>query len=594
MPLAQLVTLILCTAIGVGTLAGLLGGLRQAVRVVRETARIRALAAHAQQEDGWESLDATARASTLFATAWPPYAAATHVAADGRRTATTPPETWLRPHLLHAGPWSDAQVARLSGLLVSLGILGTFLGLTLGLVDANFSGIQALVEADARTEALQSAMFGLLAGSSTAFVTSVAGLGGSLLVTFGVRVIGARSVDGALTQLWQTLHAQVPVEPVEATWMRAMLSAQPSIDTERIVSAIAALAPPIMPVSVVEEPPDATNRSIQEQPPWLASLSDTLARLNAHLAAPASPSPEAALLEQLVARPTVDAQLLARLDDLRDALSPAPLPSAAPTPAPLSTEWGPLLRSNVTQPLQKSVEVQAEKTRAAVHAVLRELQRPSQTQTNSLPDPPSPPPWQTLEATLADLAQAVRAPPQAPAELLTLLNEIAATLAMPANPQPFAEAAAVAGAALADGLAPALQQATENTEGFAAASRTFDQATVRLDAAARSNHDAADVLRQASQDLGARLAGLQQATAALRTGLAHHTDASNALTTAAASLETLRPQLSRTTEQLRLSASSMESTTERLTAIQRASGGPEVARLVPLLEALLLALENRR
>ena len=128
---------------------------------------------------------------------------------------------------------------------------------------------------------------------------------------------------------------------------------------------------------------------------------------------------------------------------------------------------------------------------------------------------------------------------------------------------------------------------------FSAASRAFETATSRLDAAARSNHDAADTLRQASDRLGGRLAVLQQSTAALRTGLAHHTDASSALTTAAATLQSVGPQLGRAADQVRLSASAMEVTADRLTALQRASGGADAARLVPALEALLAQLEKR-
>ena len=151
---------------------------------------------------------------------------------------------------------------------------------------------------------------------------------------------------------------------------------------------------------------------------------------------------------------------------------------------------------------------------------------------------------------------------------------------------------AVGGARAAPAPAPATPGAV--AERFASASGDFNEATTRLDAAARSNHDAAETLRQAAQQLTARMQVLQQATAAMRTGLAHHTDASNALTTAAATLQGVGPQIVRASDQIRLSTSSVEVTAERLAALQRASGGAEMEQLVPVLQQLLAVLEARR
>lgn len=61
-----------------------------------------------------------------------------------------------------------------SGTLVGLGLLGTFLGLTIGISDFNSSD----------TEKINQSIQGLLAGMGTAFLTSLFGMGFSILLTF--------------------------------------------------------------------------------------------------------------------------------------------------------------------------------------------------------------------------------------------------------------------------------------------------------------------------------------------------------------------------------------------------------------------------
>ena len=61
-----------------------------------------------------------------------------------------------------------------SGLLVGLGLLGTFLGLTIGVMDFDSGS----------TEAIQSSINELLNGMGTAFATSIVGMACSLLYIF--------------------------------------------------------------------------------------------------------------------------------------------------------------------------------------------------------------------------------------------------------------------------------------------------------------------------------------------------------------------------------------------------------------------------
>ena len=65
-------------------------------------------------------------------------------------------------------------INNVSNILIGLGILGTFVGLTYGISDSNFE----------TTEAIKESINNLLAGMGTAFVTSIWGMGLSLFFTF--------------------------------------------------------------------------------------------------------------------------------------------------------------------------------------------------------------------------------------------------------------------------------------------------------------------------------------------------------------------------------------------------------------------------
>lgn len=545
MPSPQAVTIVICVLVALGTLAGLWGGLSRTVRILRALKPgldlARSLASHPVPEAAfahrWADLDDAFRRSNIVAPVWTPFSASversTREDGSGAVASSTAPEDWFQARYLAAGPWTDTAVARLSGLMVSLGILGTFLGLTLGLVEADFGGIQALSSAEARTEALQAAMFGLLAGSSTAFLTSVAGLLGSLILTAVVRLGATRPVDRALGQVAAALRVGIRVEPPELRLAQQLerMADRPESD-EPMVPVLERL------IRVLEAERRPADRGPDEV--VLEEVRDALRAL----AAPASEPAWATALVDRVAEPPPPVQLP---DDLRGLL-----------------------------------EAQQARLGEVVDAFAVQDRR-----------------WVALDARVRAVTDAVaeasaRPHPvlEVPAALTDVLGRLEATLDGPNHPTPPGSTAAAE--AVDAALAPTLARLTAAAGQFDSAAERFDRATSRLDAAARSNHDAADTLRQATESLSTRLAVLQQATAALRTGLAHHTDASNALTSAAASLQSVGPQLSRAADQVKLSASSMEVTADRLSALQRASGGPELARLVPVLESLLTTLERRR
>ena len=557
----QVVTLFICALVAVGTGVGLAGGVLRMRRILRALrpglALARSLSARPDPEAAfearWDELDASFRNAPILAPAWVPFAASIERAPDGAGSrvlaSSSAPEDWLQARYLAAGGWTDVAVARLAGLLVSLGILGTFLGLTLGLVEADFDGIQALSSADERTEALQAAMFGLLAGSSTAFVTSVAGLAGSLVLTAVVRLGAMRPVERALVDTSVALRVGIRIEPPEVRLTRQLsrMADQPAIGD--------ALAPILQRLTTVLE----------------SSSDEAVAPLAAH----------------------ADPKLEVLFTEVRDALRawrPTSEVAAAPDSEPA---WAASLAARLDAPV-KGMEISPD---------LRELIEAQQRRLSEVVDAFAVQDRRlvALDARLRSVADGVADRsahrPQLHAvtasleELVELLKRSSVGAPDPAALR------AVASTAMGDSvrisLAPTLESLTRVSQQFSDASGRFDDATGRWDAAARSNQEAAETLRGASAALGTRLAVLQQATAALRTGLAHHTDASNALTVAAASLQGVGPQFTRAADQVKLGASAIEVATDRMAARQQPGGGAEAARLGAVLEKLLVYLEQQ-
>lgn len=539
MALPELVTAMVCVAVLWLTGLGLVGGLGRQRRVVSAVRalqqRIHGLPGWSEHPrealaQSWATLDQDVRQSAVLGPAWAPFADGVSRGDDGLWAAQAP-DVCLLPHRLAGGRWTDAAVGRLAGLAVTLGILGTFAGLTLGLFAADFAGIAALSDPSARTPALQEAMFGLLAGSSTAFVTSVVGLLGGLTLNGAVRVRGALAVREAVDALCATLVVGVRTgrerrqdAGVEGIFERMVeLIRQPAPADPALLAKLDTLASPA-PVDPV-----------------------LLAKLDA-LATPAAVDPALlARLEALASPTPADPALLARLD----ALSPA---------SPSHDDLGPRLDA-----LLAAVQAIAAQPRATDPALLHTLSE--LTASLATPAAPSPPPEVSVPPALTARLDALLAQPPAP------------------DPTPAIDRLAEAIAAL-----PHTPAAPAHAPPSSAPQSALDPAVARIEGAAAAQQAAADTLAAAARDLAQRLQTLQQVSAALRTGLAHHTDASTALTAAAASLEATRGPLTRTADQLRLSARAAEASTARLTALESSRAD---ARLVDVLERLAAVLDER-
>ncbi len=73
-------------------------------------------------------------------------------------------------------------INNVSNILIGFGILGTFVGLTYGIADSNFE----------TTEAIKDSINNLLSGMGTAFISSIWGMGLSLLFTFIFKICQSR------------------------------------------------------------------------------------------------------------------------------------------------------------------------------------------------------------------------------------------------------------------------------------------------------------------------------------------------------------------------------------------------------------------
>ena len=110
---------------------------------------------------------------------------------------------------LARGLTANRLLAAAPSFLVATGVLGTFVGLTIGLDSLNL-GSQSGVEA------LRDGIHGLIQGAAIAFMTSVWGVGLSLLLNIFEKYI-ERRVLGAIVQVQQRIDYLYPRIPAEQT-----------------------------------------------------------------------------------------------------------------------------------------------------------------------------------------------------------------------------------------------------------------------------------------------------------------------------------------------------------------------------------------
>ena len=109
------------------------------------------------------------------------------------------------------------EVSRyLTGLLIFLGLLGTFWGLieTVGSLGGVLKSMQAGGDAGAMFDDLKSNLAAPLAGMSVSFTSSLFGLSGSLILGF-LDLQAGQAQNRFYTELEDTLTAQAAVEPIE-------------------------------------------------------------------------------------------------------------------------------------------------------------------------------------------------------------------------------------------------------------------------------------------------------------------------------------------------------------------------------------------
>lgn len=120
---------------------------------------------------------------------------------------------------LAPGLSGNRLIISVPSMLVAIGVLGTFLGLVIGL-----SGLDASAS---DTETLRAGIGALISGASVAFVTSIWGVSLSLVAGFVERVF-ERSIEGAVSQLNNTLSFLFPAVSSEQALLQIEASNEQS------------------------------------------------------------------------------------------------------------------------------------------------------------------------------------------------------------------------------------------------------------------------------------------------------------------------------------------------------------------------------
>jgi NADH:ubiquinone oxidoreductase subunit 3 (subunit A) len=103
---------------------------------------------------------------------WKAYQSSFSIYGEERKTKEFS-EEYFNEHNILLATLNLRLINNVSNILIGFGILGTFVGLTYGIADSNFE----------TTEAIKNSINNLLSGMGTAFVTSIWGMGLSLLFT---------------------------------------------------------------------------------------------------------------------------------------------------------------------------------------------------------------------------------------------------------------------------------------------------------------------------------------------------------------------------------------------------------------------------
>jgi len=129
-------------------------------------------------------------------------------------------EAYQKPCLL-----GESFLKKVNSLLISLGLFGTFLGLTSAI--GNIGGILAGSEGQLFIESMESDIFNILIssfnGMSVAFITSLFGIGFSILLSISAGLIGAPDAKRLfITQLEEYLDIRLASEIQESKFKLAL------------------------------------------------------------------------------------------------------------------------------------------------------------------------------------------------------------------------------------------------------------------------------------------------------------------------------------------------------------------------------------
>lgn len=113
-------------------------------------------------------------------------------------------EDYINEESAISGPGRAHLAEAVPGLMVSLGILGTFMGITMGLTDLDLSSADAMVKA----------INTLVPGMKYAFMTSILGVIGSLAFTITTRAVNGSTLN-ALNAFYQAMQVHAGVVTVD-------------------------------------------------------------------------------------------------------------------------------------------------------------------------------------------------------------------------------------------------------------------------------------------------------------------------------------------------------------------------------------------
>jgi len=148
-----------------------------------------------------------AKGNTLYKDLWLEFDESLVRSNDGEKLYNTLDAShFFNTHTLARGLTENRLLAAVPGFLTAIGVIGTFAGLLMGL-----SGLSDMnsVGTDASIDDLKAGIFSMIGGASIAFMTSVWGVGTSVIFNFVEKLL-ERSIRGKITGLQNSIDYIYP------------------------------------------------------------------------------------------------------------------------------------------------------------------------------------------------------------------------------------------------------------------------------------------------------------------------------------------------------------------------------------------------